>query len=206
MSTSAPRCSPRVTIVACWACGLSSKLELLDRRVGPAGLLDLERVQAADDDADVGAVFDFGDRRVAEDRALGDQLAVLGAHGGDLHHDARAQARGQAGADLEAEQAAAEQRVGVAAAGDRLRHRVDERLREALRALGDEHLLGAVFAERGGQVLRDVLAEQDRVRLAAELGGELGALGDGAERVLVDRAVVVQRVDQDVCHVSSESP
>ena len=43
--------------------------------------------------------------------------------------------------------------------------------------------------------------EQDRVRLAAELRGELGALGDGAERVLVDRALVVQRVDQDVGHL-----
>ena len=201
MSTSAPRCSPRVTIVACWACGLSSKLSCSTGSVGAAGVPDLERVEAADHDADVGAVFDFGDRRVAEDRALGDQLAALGPHVGDLHHDARAEPRGQAGADLEAEQAAAEQRVGVAAVGDRLGHRVDQRLGEALGALGDEHLLGAVVAERCRQVLRDVLAEQDRVRLAAELGGELGALGDGTQGVLVDRAVVVQRVDQDVCHV-----
>ena len=60
--------------------------------------------------------LDLGDRGVAEDRALGDELAALGAHGGDLHRHAGAEARGQAGADLEAEQAAAEQRVVVAAA------------------------------------------------------------------------------------------
>ena len=95
--------------------------------------------------------------------------------------DAGAEARRETGADLEAEQAAAEQRVLVAAVGDRRGHRVDERLRETLGTLRDEHLLGAVFAERRGELLRDVLAEQDRVRLAAELGGELGALGDGAE-------------------------
>ena len=115
------------------------------------------------------AVLDLGDRGVAEDRTLGDQLAALGAHGGDLHRDAGAEARGEAGADLEAEQAAAEQRVLVVAAGDRRGHRVDDRLREPFGALGDEHLLGAVVAERGRQVLRDVLAHQDRVRLAAEL-------------------------------------
>ena len=68
--------------------------------------------------------------------------------------------------------------------------------------LGNEHLLGAVVAERGRELLRDALADEDRVRLAAELGRQLGALGDGAERVLVDRAVVVQRVDQDVRHFS----
>ena len=56
----------------------------------------------------------LGDLRVLEDRALGDELAVLDVDLGDLHGHAGAQARGQAGADLEAEQAAAEQRVGVA--------------------------------------------------------------------------------------------
>ena len=42
------------------------------------------------------------------------------------------QARGQAGADLEAEQAAAEQRVVVAVGLEQVGHRVDDRLREAL--------------------------------------------------------------------------
>ena len=129
---------------------------------------------------DVGAVFDLRDRRVAEDRALGDQLAALRAHARDLHRHAGAQPRRQAGADLEAEQAAAEQRVGVVAARDSRRHRVDERLREPLRTLGHEHLLRAVFAQRAREVLRHVLAEQDRVRLAAQLGCQLRSLGDRA--------------------------
>ena len=111
MSTSAPRCSPRVTIVACAACGRELEAERLDGRRAGAGLLDLEGVQTADDDPDLRAVFDLRDRRVAEDRPLGDQLAALGPHRGDLHRDARAEPRGQSGADLEAEQAAAEQRV-----------------------------------------------------------------------------------------------
>ena len=146
----------------------------------------------------VAVVLDLGDRRVAEDRALGDELAALDVDRGDLHRHAGVQARGQAGADLEAEQAAAEQRVVVAAVGDDLGHRVDDRLREALGALGAEDLRRAVVAERGREVVGDALADDDRVRLAAELGGELGALGDGAERVLVERALVVERVDQDV--------
>ena len=90
---------------------------------------------------DGAAELDLGDRGVAEDRALGDELAALGAHRGDLHRDAGAEARGEAGADLEAEQAAAEQRVVVAAARDRRRHRVDDRLREALGALGAQHFV-----------------------------------------------------------------
>ena len=49
-------------------------------------------------------------------------------------------------------------------------------------------------------------AVSEGARLAAELGREPGALGHGAERVLVDRAVVVQRVNQDVCHFCSVSP
>ena len=44
-----------------------------------AGLLGLERVQAADDDAACPCSGRLGDRRVAEDRALGDELAVLDA-------------------------------------------------------------------------------------------------------------------------------
>ncbi len=127
------------------------------------------------------AVFDLRDGRVAEDRPLGDQLATLGAHRGDLHRHTGAEARGETGADLEAEQAAAEQCVFVVAVGDRGAHRVDDRLGEPFGALGDEHLLGAVVAERSRQVLRDAFAHEDRVRLAAELGGELGALGDRAQ-------------------------
>ena len=87
------------------------------------------------------------DRRALDDaeRAQGQEHGLLAAHG---HHDrlgrdvdalvrhsegaARVQARGEAGADLEAEQAAAEERVAVPVVGDDLRHRVDDRLREAL--------------------------------------------------------------------------
>ena len=67
-------------------------------------------------------------------------------------------------------------------------------------ALGAEDLRRAVVAERRGEVVGDALADDDRVGLAAELARELGGLGDGAERVLVDRALVVERVDQDVGH------
>ena len=90
-----------------------------------------------------GAVVHGADLRVLQDRALGDELAVLGADVGDLHADAGVQARGQAGADLEAEQAAAEQRVLVAAGLDRRRHRVDDRLRQALGTLDAVDLAGA---------------------------------------------------------------
>ena len=50
-------------------------------------------------------------------------------------------ARGQAGADLEPEQSAAEQRVGVAVVVDHLGHRVDHRLREALGPLARNTLV-----------------------------------------------------------------
>ena len=59
------------------------------------------------------AELDLRDRRVAEDRPLRDEPAALDAHAGDLHRDAGAEPRREAGADLEAEQAAAEQRVAV---------------------------------------------------------------------------------------------
>ena len=165
-----------------------------------AGLLDLERVQAPDDHADAGAVVHGGDLRVLQDRALGDELAVLDPDRRDLHAHAGVQPRGEAGADLEAEQAAAEQRVPVAAGLDRRRHRVHDRLREALRAFDAVDLRRAVVAELTPPDRRDALAHDDRVALGAELGREAGALGDGAERVLVDRAVVVQRVDQNPAH------
>ena len=180
-------------------------LHVLDRRRAGAVLRGLERVQAADDHADAGVVVDVGDLRVAQDRALGDELAVLDADAGDLHADAGVQARGQAGADLEAEQAAAEQRVAVAVVGDDLRHRVDDRLREALGALDAVDLGGAVGAERGAQVVGQAGLSPTTIawHSRAELGGEAGALGDGAERVLVEGALVVERVDQDPAHASS---
>ena len=71
-----------------------------------SGLDGVEGVQAADDDARLADVADVHDLGVLQDRPLGDELAVLDAHGGDLHGHAGIQARGQAGADLEAEQAA----------------------------------------------------------------------------------------------------
>ena len=86
-----------------------------------------------------------------------------------------------AGADLEAEQAATEQRPVVAVVVDDLGHRVDDRLSEPLGALGAEDLLRAVLAERGQRVVGDALTNDDRMTLAAELRGEAGALGDGAE-------------------------
>ena len=60
-------------------------------------------------------------------------------------------------------------------------------------------------AERREHVVAEagLVADHDRVTLAAELGGEASTLGDGAERVLVDGAVVVQRVDQDPAHARS---
>src|SRR4051812_47291220 len=172
---------------------------VLDRGVAGAGLLDLERVEAGDDDA-LALVARGGDRRVAQDRALGGQLAVDDVDAGDLHRHAGVDARGQAGADLEAEQAAAEDGVLVAAAVEELAQDVDDRAREALGALGLEDLLGAVAAQRGGQLVADALADDDGVGLAAQLVREARGLRDGAERVLVEGALVVERVDQDVAH------
>ena len=66
-------------------------------------------------------------------------------------------------------------------------------------------LRGAVRAERREHVVAEagLVADHDRVTLSAELGGEASALGDGAERVLVDLPVVVQRVDEDPAHARS---
>ena len=181
--------------------GRELDLDVLDGRGARAGLLGLEGVEAADDDPDVRAEVDLGDRGVAQDRALGDELAVGHVDRGDLHRHAGAQARGEARADLEAEQAAAEERVAVAVVGDDLGHRVDHRLGQTLGRLGAVDLRGAVVAERAGELVGEVVAaDDDRVALAAELGGQARALGHGAERVLVDGALVVQRVDQDVRH------
>src|SRR5215204_661296 len=53
---------------------LELDLEVLDGGARVSGLLRLERVQAPDDHADVGAVVDVGDARVLQDRTLGHQL------------------------------------------------------------------------------------------------------------------------------------
>ena len=66
---------------------------------------------------------------------MGDELAVLGLDLGDLHGHPGVLAGSQAGADLEAEQAAAEQRVAVAAVIDDLGHDVDDGLGKAFGAL-----------------------------------------------------------------------
>src|SRR4051812_3501725 len=176
-------------------------IEVLDRG-GAAAFASLERVQAPDDHAELRSIVHRGDLRVLQDRPLGDELAVFDADVGDLHADAAVQPRGQAGADLEAEQAAAEERVLVAAGFDRRGHRVDHQLGKTLGSCDAVDLRRAPIAELGGEVVGH-LADHDRVALGAELAGELRALGDRPERVLVERAVVVQRVDQDRAHASS---
>src|SRR5206468_10822644 len=142
-------------------------VDALDRGAVAAALRDLERVEPPDDDA-AALVARLGDRAVAEDRALRHELAVLDADVGDLHRHAGVQPRGQAGADLEAEQAAAEQRVVVALGLHDLRHGVDHRLREALGPRDLEDLLRGVAAEAAGELVGDVLAEHEHVRLGPQ--------------------------------------
>ena len=114
-------------------------------------------------------VADVGDLGVLQDRALDDQLAVLHLDLRHLHRHAGVEPRGEAGADLEAEQAAAEQRVAEALVLDDLGHRVDDRLGEALRnGLGPVDLGRAPVAERGAGVVGD-LADDQRGSLAAQL-------------------------------------
>src|SRR4051812_6936206 len=81
------------------AVGRELDVHVLDRRGARAGLGDLEGVQAPDDHADAGVVVHVGDLRVAQDRALGHQLAVLDADVGDLHADPGVQTGGEAGPD-----------------------------------------------------------------------------------------------------------
>ena len=163
-----------MTIVACVRELRQLDVDVLDLGRVVARRRRLEGVQAADDDPAV-LVGGRRDRRVAVDRALGGELAVDDVDLRDLHRHAGVQARGEAGADLEAEQAAAEQRVVVPAVVHDLRHDVDDRLGEALgRVLGAEDLRHAVVAERGGEVVGDV-ADDDGMGLAAELGGERAA-------------------------------
>src|SRR3954463_3795829 len=173
-------------------------VDVLDRRARPIARARLEGVQAPDDDAAL-AVARRRDRRVAQDRALGEQLAALDPHARDLHRHACVQPRREAGADLEAEQAAAEQGVPVAAVVHDLRHRVDHRLRQALGPLRAVDLRGPVAAQGAAEVVAQVVAaEHEHVALATELAGEARALGDGAEGVLVELALVVEGVDEDV--------
>src|SRR3954453_184070 len=86
-------------------------------------LLDVERVQAADDDPRLAHIAHVDDGRVLQDRPPGHHPAALGPDPGDLHGHAGVQPRRESCADLEAEQAAAEQRVLVAVVLDDLRHR-----------------------------------------------------------------------------------
>ena len=152
---------------------------------GSARLTGIERVQAADDDPRIGHVADVGDLGVLEDRALGDELAVLDVHLGHLHRDPGVEAGCQARADLEAEQAAAEQRVAEVVVRHHLRHHVDDRLREALGGvLGPVDLAGAVSAQPGRRVVGDI-ADHERRSLGAELAGQLRCLGERAWEFLL---------------------
>src|SRR5207237_777158 len=83
-------------------------------------------VAPPDYDARFAGVVDVDDGRVVQDRALRDALAVLRLDARDLHRHAAVETRGHAGADREAEQATAEQRVLVTVVLDDLRHRVDD--------------------------------------------------------------------------------
>src|SRR4051794_12866269 len=179
-------------------------VDVLDLRVARAVLGDLERVQAADDHAGAALVGDVDDGGVLQDRALGHELAVLGLDVRDLHGPAAAQARGDRGARLEAEQAAAEQHVVVAVVLGHLGQGVGDRLRQALGALDAVDLRRAVLAERLDQVVGQVVAaEHERGSLAADLTGQLRGLRDGAEGVLVELALVVEDVGEDPTHASS---
>src|SRR4051794_32856042 len=166
-------------------------VDVLDLGRAAAAIVDLERVEAADDDA-LALVLRRRDRGVAQDRALGLELAVDDVDLRDLHRHAGVQARGEAGADLEAEQSAAEQRVVVTVLLEQVGHRVDDRLGQALGRLDAEDLRRAVLAQRRGGLVGDALADDDRVAVGPELLRELGGLGDRALGVLVDLALVVE--------------
>ena len=84
---------------------------------------------------------------------------------------------------------------------DHLCHRVDDRLGEPLgNGPRSEDALGTVVAETGRGVIGDVAHHKGR-GLGTQLSRQLRRLGDGAERVLVEVAlVVVEGVDQDPRH------
>ncbi|MEA2376134.1 MAG: electron transfer flavoprotein alpha subunit [Thermoleophilaceae bacterium] len=112
----------------------------------------------------------------------GEAAAVVVGDGDDLTDDllghAAAAPRGEAGADLEAEQAAAEQRVVVVVVLDDLRHHVHDRLGESLGRLGPVDLRRAVLAERRAELVGQIItvADDDRGGLAADLAGQPGRL------------------------------
>ena len=87
--------------------GLGGPLGELDIHVdyfgGTAGLVDIERVDPADDHTRVTDITDLGDLGVTQNRAVSYELAVLGLYRGDLHGHTGVEAGGQAGTDLEAE-------------------------------------------------------------------------------------------------------
>ena len=115
----APRCSPRMTIVR--LVGERRSTRRRGPRPPPAPAPDSRISNALRRPMMMPVpprVVDLGDRGVAEDRALGDELAVRRRCTAVTSiATPMPQARGEAGADLEAEQAAAEQRVVVAAGG-----------------------------------------------------------------------------------------
>ena len=49
-------------------------------------------------------------------------------------------------------------------------------------------------------MIKVIPADDHRVALATDIRRACGALGDGAERVLVERALVMQHVCQNVSH------
>ena len=202
MFTSPPRCSPRWTIDALVDQADSSTSTSTTSAVPlpPSAMSNaLRRPMMMPGLADV---TDVDDRGVLQDRALGDELSVLHLDRGDLHGHTGVEAGCQAGADLEPEKAAAEQRIAEAIVADDLRHHVDDRLGQALRCrLGPVDLGDAVGAETGSSVVGDVAHDHGR-SLRAQLACELGCLGQCAEGVLVEDArIVVQGVDQDAAHL-----
>src|SRR6185503_6069270 len=75
----------------------------------------------------------------------------------------------------------------------------------ALGRLGPVDLGGAVAAERRAELVGQVvaLADHDHGGLAADLARQPGGLGDGAQRVLVELALVVECVGEDPAHARS---
>src|SRR5439155_14423890 len=94
-------------------------------------------------------------------------------------------------------------RVVVVVVCDQLRHDVDHGLRETLGPLRAPDLRRAVLAERLREIVGDLLADDDRVRVGADVFRSLGGLGHRPERVLVELALVVEYVGEDPAHPSN---
>ena len=101
-----------------------------------------------------------------------------------------------------AEEPAAEERAGETALAHQPGHRVDDRLRDPGGTAGSVDARGPVAAERGA---RRLPTDHRGVRLTAELAREPRALRQRAERALVELAVVVEDVDEDVGHLRSRA-